>query len=301
MGQGLLRWRCIIRLSCVALLVAAIPGLSQPQGPTALDSVAFNVNVADAGTPGDGSDDCLLLDMGVVPAPGAQEFDLRLTPCQGLPAGSLIASGDVAERSFSYPQANGGAAEQAVYADLDSDGRYDDGDLVYVKSGPGPGLLPSAQSGTWTVRLTPVPPTLGGHPAGSLVFAADADYQAYSANAPALPASLTWVDADGTGAAFSPPDTAYVVPRSPGGLPAGGLVPVGSILLWAGSSPAPASPSTSESTPPATSSTEDGTTSATLPDSPTDTPSASAADKPTPGVSAVPLAIALAVLLQRRR
>lgn len=290
------RW-AVLPIFALALAFSALAVAAQ-QGPTALDSIALQVNVADAGVAGNGSDDCLLLDMATAPAAGIQNFDLRLTPCQGHAAGSLVGDDASVEKAFTYTQANGAAAETALYTDLNSNGRYDGGDGLYLTSGPG---FPTSQgSGTWTVRLTSTPATLGGFAAGTLVFAGDADHQAYGAYPTTLAASLTWVDNDGTGATFTPPDPAYLVPRAAGGLPAGSLVPVFSVTLH---SPAAAAGTPTSSQAPTTSSS----TSA-APSSPSAAPgtAADAPPEPTAGGQSTPLpflaplAMALAARIARR-
>ncbi|MEK6986093.1 MAG: hypothetical protein AABX89_06910 [Candidatus Thermoplasmatota archaeon] len=284
-----------MKIPILLAALLAVSSVAAQQGPTALDSIALQVNVADAGVAGNGSDDCLILDTSTAPAAGIQNFDLRLTPCQGRPAGSLVGDDASVEKSFTYTQANGAAAETVLYTDLNSNGRYDGGDGLYLTSGPG---FPTSQtSGTWTVRLT----ATGGFAAGTLVFSGDADHQAYGAYPTTLAASLTWVDNDGTGATFTPPDPAYLVPRAAGALPAGSLVPVFSVTLnspvqaAAPSSPAQAlATSASTSVPPLPAPSAAPSTEAEMNLAPT------AGGQSTPLPLLAPLALALAARFARR-
>jgi hypothetical protein len=293
--------RRILLAAFAVILAPAVAG----QIPIGAPSLAVNVNGQDFGEPGSALDDCWVLDMDATATPGATSFDLRLVPCQGRQAGTEVGDNDTTERSAAYPQANGGAAEGVRYADVNSNGRYDGGDYVYVTSSPGAGvgLVATTASGSWTIRLTPTGAEHGGFPAGTLVRQEDADCTAYCPNAADFgPASIGWFDADGS-TGYTPGDTAYLMPRAPGA-PAGSLVPPSSLRLTASSPPeassstssTPDDPSTStapSTSPGATPSSADGRSSGTEPLD--DAPSI-----PGPPIALLLLALTCSVLVRRR-
>lgn len=189
--------------------------------PLLKSSKSWAVAEFDAGIQGDVTDNCIALvyDAHASLAGAAPQTvtllnkDIRLTPCQGKPAGSLVGDMDVIEKQTSYIAygASGAAAitlnAQTIastasatgkfslaYADVDSNGKYGKGDHVYLVVGaPAAGNLLVATSGTgsWTLRLTPA----GSHPAGSFVFANDADFQSY-ARTGAIRNDKAWVVAE---------------------------------------------------------------------------------------------------------
>lgn len=164
----------------------------------------------DAGIPGDVTDNCIALIYDAHPslagaAPQTVRLlnkDIRLTPCQGKPAGSLLGDVDVVEKATTYMAygASGAAATTLnaqtitgtasaankfsfAYADVDSSGKYNKGDSLYLTVGtPSAGNLLVATTGTgsWTIRMTPA----GAYPAGSFVFAGDTDFVSYAKSGP---------------------------------------------------------------------------------------------------------------------
>lgn len=233
----------------IVLLLALVPSASG-QAMLGAASIAVNLNEADHGAVGAADDNCWVLDMDAAPTAGATRHDLRLTPCFGHAPGTEIRDTDVDETTAAYPQANGGTAEGVRYADVNSNGRYDEQDYVYITSaaGAGPGLVRTTGTGAWTLRLTGTGPAHGGFAAGTLVLAGDADCAAYCGSAPGLVASIGWSDGDST-VTYTAGDFAYLIPR-PAGEPAGALVPPGSVRLnaAAGSPPPEATPTSTAAT-----------------------------------------------------
>lgn len=105
--------------------------------------------------------------------------DIRVTPCNGQPAGTLIADTDVFEKSATKVE----RTVQVRYADVDNNDKFSKGDNVYLTTLSGgitaatPGFAATKSPGVWTLRLSPV----GTHPAGSFVFPNDEDYAMYHA------------------------------------------------------------------------------------------------------------------------
>lgn len=159
---------------------------------TKTDSRPVVVAEADFGVPGDVRDDCivLLFDGGLgdkVAARAAADGtlvsltnkDLRLTPCQGKPAGTAIADADVAEKARKYTV----TASDLRYGDTNANGKYDKGDAVYLVGAtvrPAAGLVTALAVHSWTLRLTPA----YGHAAGSFVLPGDQDAENFRLIAP---------------------------------------------------------------------------------------------------------------------
>ncbi len=193
---------------------------------TGAASIAVSVKESDLGVATDVSDNCLFIDTAIVAAAGVQNFDLRLTPCQGKASGTLITDADTVEKG-SAPATVAGASFR--FADVNNNGRYDAGDCVFIRSTATPGIVASSATGTWTVRLT----GCSGKAPGSLVYAGDADLVSYGAAA-TLATSLAWFDADlSAGAAFTSGDNAYILPVSAGAL-AGSLFTLNSVRASTG-------------------------------------------------------------------
>lgn len=284
------------------LLAPAVVG----QIPLGAPSIAVNVNEQDFGDPGSPLDNCWVLDMDAAPTAGATSFDLRLVPCQGHGPGTEVGDNDTVERSAAYAQANGGAAEGVRYADVNSNGRYDSGDYVYVTSSPGAGvgLVATTATGSWTIRLTPTNAEHGGLPAGTLVRQEDADCTAYCPNAADFgPASIGWFDADGS-TGYTPGDTAYLMPRATGA-PTGSLVPPYSLRLTAAAPPEESSSSTSSTSDGPSTSTAASTSPGTTPIVDVGAPPETEPLDDAPSIPGPPLALLLLALtcsaLARRR
>lgn len=219
-------------LGALVLALVAPPTLGQGSGtqlhagdadftPVAKsDSIALSVNENDFGTPGEVGDNCLLADTGK-PSAGAQAKDIRLTPCQGFPGGSLVVNTDAAavpELAAPYPNVPGVTVQ---YADVNNNGKYDKGDGVYVTTSAAAGLVASRATGAWTVRVTQA----GDQAPFTWVLAGDRDLVAYGGSAKLLAGNVversdgTWFLVLGA-AGTAPPLVAK-----------GGLVPENSIRL----------------------------------------------------------------------
>ena len=141
-------------------------------------AVPFKVQQIDFGTQGDVRDNCAYIDVtSVVDGANALKTDggltnkdIRLVPCFEFKAGTTIADVATTEKT-------GGATYVATvlkYADVNSNGKYDAGDHVYVVAGgaadpalPGPG-----GANSWSIRLTPA----GDKASGTWVMTGDADF-----------------------------------------------------------------------------------------------------------------------------
>lgn len=184
--------------------------------PTATaTSKAISINEADFGVAGQASDNCILLDTGAALAAGAQNNDIRLTPCFSKAAGTKIADADSAEKANAYPNV---AAANVQYADLKGNGKYDAGDYVYLTTQPAPGLAATGATGMWTIRLTPV----GNLAAGTFVRTGDPDWSTWSVSAVALPA-YSYVPRDDS--------QTFLVPVAAAGIAKYGPIPAGSVKL----------------------------------------------------------------------
>jgi hypothetical protein len=289
----------VVRAAWLLLILVVAPAAAQIA--TSTDSIAVQLKQADRGDSGSPLDDCLLLDLSDPPHPGAQVMDLRVTECDGHPPGTFVAGSDVAELRDTYVLVNGATPEEAHSADASGDGRYDAGDYVYLRNAPGTGF--TAQAPAWTLRLTSTSQRFGGLPGGAFVRPGDADLVAFGPDAPVLPASIAWADTDGS-LSLSPGDRVYLVPAPPG-LPAGSLVPAGSVLLASGipgSAGGSASPSPSASSPAAPAPT--GTAGPGASTQPAGLPSAAQATRgaPAPGLATVVLSLlSVALALAARR
>lgn len=145
------------------------PGDSDFVPVTTRASLVVSVNEADLGEPGVVTDNCILLDTAAAPTAGAQREDIRLTPCLGKDAGTLISDSDVVERSSPYPIV---AGANLRYVDANNNGKYDKGDPLYLTTAAAPAFPASTATGAWTLRLT----ASGDKPAGTFVLAEDADF-----------------------------------------------------------------------------------------------------------------------------
>ncbi len=283
----------------LSVLAIFLLPLAAAQHYTGAPSIAVNVNEADFGVAGDATDNCLLLDMGQTSGAGAQNFDLRITPCIERPYGTEIADADVQEKTDPYPQVGGAGAEQVMYADTNNDGHYSLHDYVYIRTGNGNGLVATSGTGQWTVRLTATEAAHGGFAAGSFVLAADADFIAFGSNAaPWNAASIGWFDAD-TSIDYTPGDTAYLMPLA-AGTAAQTIIPLGSIKLTAAP---PASSSSSSATTSSTSVTATGTESSSTSSSISTTAESSGtphATTPAFGLVGIVVALAFAGAFRRR-
>ena len=196
----------------------------------AIASVAYaagtQIKQIDFGITGQVTDNCFYLDRGAVDGTAilltaVRNFDIRLTPCQGKAAGTLVGDSDTVEKST----ASAGAGDANVnYADVNNNGRYDMGDYVYVTTGGATTLTSSTGLAAWTLRLS----AAGSKAAGTLLFAGDADQTAYGAAVVNLAAAaFVYFDADNT-ATLTSGDVAYL---SPAAVALNGLVPQYSIRL----------------------------------------------------------------------
>lgn len=170
-------------------------------------SKAWAIAEVDLGVSGDVRDNCIVLMHDVRPLAGAFPSqtgspinkDIRLTPCQGKPAGSVIGDVDVVEKQATYTvyPAAGAATTLAAqtiastppspgrfslsYGDVDGNGKYGKGDAVYLSVGTpqaGDLLVATSATGAWTLRITPS----GTFPAGSFVLLGDRDWPVFHAS-----------------------------------------------------------------------------------------------------------------------
>jgi hypothetical protein len=174
-----------------------------------------------------------------------QTYDLRLTAVAGKAAGTLVEDADTAEKGvtagFSRSSCTVAGTSAAtgnvkiVYADVNNDGRYNQGDWVYLVKGHTAAqcaftagavcqllapTLTSDNATTYAIRLTDVSSTLK---AGSVVFASDSDFTSWSSSTKALPAtylsstSALLFNADLSGGAaptVTPGDSIYLQPSN---------------------------------------------------------------------------------------
>jgi MYXO-CTERM domain-containing protein len=156
---------------------------------------------ADLGVVGDYKDNCVYLD--VDHSNTVSVLDLRLVPCQGKAAGTMVLDADVTERQA----ASTAPVMKLVWADAKGNGRLDEADPVYLTTTAGAAttLTPSSSAAAHTIRLT----ASGGKAAGTFAAAGDTDLASYSTVTIALPAGLAFIDRDMT-ATFSSGDHAYL-------------------------------------------------------------------------------------------
>ena len=161
--------------------------------PLMKGSKTWGIAEYDSGVKGDIRDACILLlvDMSAAKHPNVAgktfplNKDIRLTSCNGPPAGSLIGDDDAAEKMRSYTvlqnSTKTGSTNQFLnltIADVDGSNAFNKGDYVYLANGTpntGDKLVATEGPGAWTIRLTPAL----GLPAGTFVFAGDVDFEAY--------------------------------------------------------------------------------------------------------------------------
>jgi hypothetical protein len=239
------------------------------------------------------------------------KFDIRLTPCQGKAAGTMVTDSDTVEKTAAGVVSG---FTSIVFADLNSNGRYDNGDSVYLTTAVAPGFVASTGVGAWTIRLTPY----GSFAAGTLVKPGDADQTAYGAVAPAFPAGakINFFDTDLSGT-LNAGDVAYL---TQGAVAAGAGFSVysvrlagtalvasngGSTVTGTGSSSSSASSSSSSSASSSSSSSSSMSSSSSSSSSGTATvnPGQSSTSTATPGLELVALvgALGAALVLVRRK
>jgi hypothetical protein len=183
-------------------------------GDTDFVPTAFGANVAisggafgtagrvfsiDLGITGQVTDDCYYYRHSAAATVAPVNFDVRLTPCQGKAAGTLVGDSDTVEKATTGQVS---PALTVKYADVNNNGRYDSGDCVYVGTGAATVLIASTTSnpgpGVWTLRLTPC----ATYAAGTLVFASETDFTSYSAAVSQTGWAgfgMSFFDADNTG------------------------------------------------------------------------------------------------------
>lgn len=112
---------------------------------------------------------CVVLRSGA--APGAvgslspvTTKDIRLTPCDGYPAGSLVQAVDAKLVNYIYAgvaTAGIGAFPSFQYYDMNNNAKFDNGDVMYLTTSASNGITGASTIGagvqTFTVRLNPVP------------------------------------------------------------------------------------------------------------------------------------------------
>jgi hypothetical protein len=185
--------------------------------PTAATaSIAYaagQVKAIDFGITGQVTDDCFYLDRGAVDGTAivltaVRNFDVRLTPCQGKAAGTLVGDSDTVEKATASVAADDLGL---LFADVNNNGRYDLNDQVYLSTSATTLVASTASAsgtGAWTLRLT----AAGGKAAGTLVFASDSDFVSYNAAVLATGApSWVFFDADNT-ATLTTGDVVYETP-----------------------------------------------------------------------------------------
>ena len=176
---------------------------------------AGNVLMIDMGSGGDIMDNCVILNV-KTPA-GISKNDQRLVPCDGKPAGSPIDFPDVT-------QTTAAATTPAVFvscADVNSNAKYDKGDLVYITTAA-TGLAPSISTASWTIRMIGLP----GLPAGTFVRPTDADFVTWKAQAsPTASGCTTWSAVEREDKGW------YMVPVATAAVPANVMLPVNSIRI----------------------------------------------------------------------
>jgi hypothetical protein len=262
----------LLAVAAVALLALAVPatvaqssagygtqikvGDSDFIPVTGAASIAPVFHHIDFGVVGDVNDDCTYLDplAGVAVA----NFNIRVTPCQGKAAGTLVSDADTVEKTGA-PLTTPALA--LVFADVNNNGRYDSGDYVYATTAGGPAIVASTGPAAFTIRIT----AAGGKAAGTYVFAGDSDFTSYGAATKAFVAgpSLAWFDADLSAAgAFTTGDSPYLVPVA-AGLAAGSLFPLNSVRLGGPQVISGGNPSSNPGTTTNTNSTTQTSTSGT--------------------------------------
>jgi hypothetical protein len=195
---------------------------------TGAASIAVGVNMLDFGVVGDVSDNCVILNT-TGASDAVSNFDIRVTPCQGKAAGTLIGDADTVEKTAPGATALV-AGTRVAYADVNNNGRYDFGDYVYLTTGTAPNLHASTSNTQFTVRLT----AAGGFAAGTFVYAGNADIVSYGGAATTLTSSVAWFDHDlSASGAFTSGDNAYLVPAA-ATLASGSLFPLNSVRLNSG-------------------------------------------------------------------
>jgi hypothetical protein len=232
-------------------------------------------------------------------------YDLRLVKVGSNNAGTLVMDADTAEKGVTAGFARlgdgagaGSGSPKLVYADVNNDGRYNQGDWVYITFGTGTcaflgtchlnaPTMASDNATAWTIRLTDVSSTLK---AGSIVFASDSDFTSWNTATKQLPsadltaASATIFNADLSGgttattATLTPGDTVYVSPTNV--TTAGSTPPLFSIRLF-GDAP-PGRGVTTSSSPPPTSDTTDETSDTSSPVTTTSSPPPTTTSSPAP-------------------
>lgn len=188
--------------------------------PSISSAIPLSVNANDYASTPTFDDLCILLDTGSTATAGAQNSDLRLTKCFTKDWGTQIKDEDATEKAATYGQV---AGESIKYGDVNSNGKYDFGDNVYLTTKAGTGLDDTSGAAAFTVRLTPA----GSYKAGTLVFASDSDFASFGSVA------ASWAS-NGTAVVGRDDGAYYLVPRAPWtNLRVGTEVPANSVRLMA--------------------------------------------------------------------
>lgn len=202
--------RFVLLATAAIVFLVAIPAASAVPGafgsqvlagesdwiiPAKGNSRPFHAVYADMGVPGDPLDDCVILRVTSSSTVTNADYtsagtkpilnkDLRLTPCRGLPAGTVIGDGDSVDKAATW---NFDTDLHAVYADVNSNGKYDKTDYLYLTTktvtataaNQPDGFATATSASAWTVRLTGA----GSLPGGSFVRSGDPDATQWGSSA----------------------------------------------------------------------------------------------------------------------
>ncbi|MDD5503159.1 MAG: PKD domain-containing protein [Candidatus Thermoplasmatota archaeon] len=194
--------------------------------PVAL--IAANVLQVDLGTLGVVTDNGFYYD---ADASGTvTKNDVRLVPCGGKAAGTLVVDADTTEMTAAILIASGYA--RTVFANINNKNGYDTGDYVYLTTGAAGTFVASTGVAAWSIRMT----QCGSYAAGTFVMAGNSDLISYGTAAVAFPAGagIAYFNANPNKVpvALDAGDSVYLASAA---TVAGGLFPLCSIRLVGGS------------------------------------------------------------------